>query len=171
MTRHPPSPDQQRVIEEFGLAFEAHGMPRMAGRVLGRLLMCWPPHQSMTDLGEALRASKGSISTTTRLLVRLGFIERLSLPGDRQDYFRAHPGSIPAMFQQNVAHARMQIDLLERAMAVADDQSPQGLTRLTQARDFFAFMHRELPALLARWESERTDTAGPPIDPFPKEDA
>ncbi|MHB9149508.1 MAG: efflux RND transporter permease subunit [Thermoleophilia bacterium] len=34
------TPVQPQVIEDFGLAFEDQGMPRMAGRILGRLLMC-----------------------------------------------------------------------------------------------------------------------------------
>ena len=78
---------EQRFVEDVGIFFEQRGVPRMAGRVLGWLLICDPPHQSVDELAEALLASKGSISTTTRLLIRLGMVVRTSLPGQRKDYF------------------------------------------------------------------------------------
>lgn len=49
----------------------------MVGRALGWLLVCEPPEQSAAELAETLQASKGSISTATRVLLRLGFIERV----------------------------------------------------------------------------------------------
>lgn len=147
-----PSAEQQELLEEFGLVFESNGMPRMAGRVLGRLLMCWPPHQSMTQLAGSLQASKASISTTTAMLARMGFVERLGFAGDRQDYFRVRPTSTTIHIQDMAHRLRAQLALVERGMAVADDRSAEGLTRLVQARDLFRFMAIELPALLERWE-------------------
>lgn len=71
---------KQFFAEDVGLVFENIGLPRMAGRVLGWLLVCDPPHQSMLELVEALSASKASISNTTRMLIEIGLIERISLP-------------------------------------------------------------------------------------------
>jgi DNA-binding transcriptional regulator GbsR (MarR family) len=161
-----PSDEQLLVIEDFGLVFEAHGMPRMAGRILGRLLMCDPPHQSMNQLAEALGASKGSVSTMSRLLIDKGMVERLCFPGDRHDYFRVRSGTTSDMFRDQMRHAKAQLDLFERAMLVADDRSDEGLRRLRDAHDFFAFIQREIPELLRRWEITRaTDDNG-----LPKED-
>src|SRR5665811_1792434 len=134
---------QAQVIEDFGLAFEDHGMPRMAGRILGRLLMCDPPRQSMDQLVEALSASKGSVSSMTRLLIERGVIERLSLPGDRYDYFRIRTGSMAGMFREHAHRSIIPLLLLERAMEAADDRSVEGLARLRDSRDFLAFMQRE----------------------------
>ena len=80
--------EERNFVEEVGLFFEQTGMPRMAGRILGWLLISDPPHQSTDELAGGLIASKGSISTNTRLLIQIGLIERLSLPGVRHDYFR-----------------------------------------------------------------------------------
>ncbi len=158
-------PDQLQVIEDFGLAFEAHGMPRMAGRILGRLLMCDPPHQSMDQLVETLSASKGSVSSMTRLLIDRGVIERLSLPGERHDYFRIRTGSVAEMFREHAHRSVVPALLLEQAMVVADDRSVEGLARLRDARDFLVFMQRELPALLQRWDTLRSQRS-----PSQKED-
>ena len=81
-----------RFVEEVGVMLELEaGTPRMVGRILGWLLICDPPEQSAGDLARALHASKGSISTATRVLLRLGFVVRWRLPGERFDRFRAQP--------------------------------------------------------------------------------
>lgn len=147
------TPVQPQVIEDFGLAFEDQGMPRMAGRILGRLLMCDPPHQSMNQLVETLGASRGSLSSMTRLLIDRGVIERLSLPGDRHDYFRIRTGSMADMFREHSQRSIIPLRLLERGMEAADDRSANGLARLKAARDFLTFMQRELLTLLERWDA------------------
>lgn len=148
-----------RVIEEFGIVSEAHGMPRMAGRILGRLLMCTPPHQSLSCLAEDVQASKGSVSTMTRLLIERRIVERITFPGDRQDYVRVRSGSIGEMFTHTIRHADIQARLLERALTVADDHSTEGLARIREAHDFFSFMRDEFPALLERWQERQAHSA------------
>ncbi|MEJ2288705.1 MAG: MarR family transcriptional regulator, partial [Deinococcales bacterium] len=78
-------------IEEIGLAIEGQGLPRMAGRVLGALLVADPPEQSADELVATLHASRSSVSTMTRLLEGAGLIERVSRPGDRKLYYRNRP--------------------------------------------------------------------------------
>ena len=86
------SRDVQAFVERAGLVFESEGMPRMAGRVLGYLMVCSPPQQSIAQLMEALQASNGSISTTTRFLEEQGYIQRIPVKGDRKDYFALPAG-------------------------------------------------------------------------------
>ena len=50
--------------------FEQIGYPRMAGPILGWLLICDPPVQSTGELADVLGASKESLSTMTRLLIQ-----------------------------------------------------------------------------------------------------
>jgi len=60
--------EEKRFVEEVGIFFEQSSLPRMAGRILGWLMISNPPHQTTGELTQALLASKGSISTMTRLL-------------------------------------------------------------------------------------------------------
>src|SRR5690349_14179002 len=83
-----PPHDDAAFIERLGLLAEESGMPRMAGRVLGWLLICEEPRQSFGEIVEALGASKGSISAMTRILQQLGLIERVTQGGDRRDFFQ-----------------------------------------------------------------------------------
>src|SRR5438876_5977147 len=85
-------PRIERFVEELGMRFELEaGAPRMVGRVFGWLLVCEPPEQSAAELAERLQASKGSISTATRVLLRMGLIERVRLRGERFDRFTVRP--------------------------------------------------------------------------------
>src|SRR5512144_535093 len=84
--------EEMHFVEDIGLFFEQIGMPRMAGRILGVLLISDPPAQSITDLAEKLKASKSSISIMARLLVENGLIERVASPVPRRDYYRFKPG-------------------------------------------------------------------------------
>lgn len=110
----------------------------------------------MNQLVETLGASRGSVSSMTRLLIDRGVIERLSLPGDRHDCFRIRTGSMTDIFREHTQRSILSLRLLERAMEAADDRSLDGLARLRDARDFLAFMLGELPKLLERWDALRT---------------
>jgi len=152
--------DEQQVkekgfVEEVGLFFEQSGLSRMAGRILGWLLLSNPPHQSTDELAEALMASKGSISTMTRLLIQIGLIERISLPGVRHDYFRIRPGAWEHLLKQSVEQITILRQLAERGLELVEGKTPLTRQGLEEMRDMYAFFEREYPALLERWEQER----------------
>lgn len=73
-------------VERFGLIAQAQGLSRIAGRIMGLIIIEGGPI-SFGELSKRLRVSRGSISTNTRLLESLGIIERTSRSGERQDYF------------------------------------------------------------------------------------
>src|SRR5262245_10612167 len=80
----------RHFVEEMGLHFEYGGIPRMAGRIFGHLLVCDPPEQSAEELARSIQASRASVSTMSRLLIQTGLIERQVFPGKRHDLFRIH---------------------------------------------------------------------------------
>ena len=52
-----PSEEEKRFVEDIGLIMEEQGRPRIAGRILGWLLICEPPEQSFADLVAVLGVS------------------------------------------------------------------------------------------------------------------
>lgn len=145
---------KQFFVEQAGVVFEHLGFPRMAGRVLGWLLICDPPHQTPGELAAALQASKASISMTIRLLVQLGIIERVALPGNRRDSFRIRDHAWSRMTEERMEYVTTIRELAERGLTLragADDAATQ---RLREMRNFYAFYERELPALITRWRKE-----------------
>ena len=149
---------EKRFIEEAGIIFEQTGLPRMAGRIFGWLLISDPLYQSADQLAEALSASKGSISSMTRLLIQTGLVERFSLPGIRRDYFRLHS----QVWRHMVGHGledeiKMFRQLAEHGLELLPDEASLARQRLEDMHAWYAFLEREFPALLERWEHERKE--------------
>ncbi|MCD8486599.1 MAG: MarR family transcriptional regulator [Desertifilum sp.] len=150
------APEEKHFVEEVGLMFERVGLPRMAGRIFGWLLISQPSHQSMSELTEVLQASKGSISTMTRLLIQLRLIDRVSLPGERRDYFCIKPGAWSQINQSQIERIQAFRQLADKGLQLLADREPRDRLRLEEMRDIHAFWERELPLLHQRWETERT---------------
>lgn len=147
---------QMHFVEDVGLSFEMVGLPRMAGRIFGWLLISNPPHQSPRELATVLQASKGSISTMTRLLLQISLIERISLPGQRRDYFRIKPHAWTELTRQRMTQITLFRQLAERGLEMLQEKDPQLRQRLEEMRDMHAFLEQELPMLLERWEQKRS---------------
>ncbi len=146
--------EEKHFIEDISLYFEQMGLPRMAGRVLGVLLICDPPAQSLTDLCEILQASKSSISTTTRLLIEMSLIERTASPVPRQVYFQFKLGGWVVFIRQRLRLWASLHEIAERGLELLQDQDPALRERLQEAHDMFSLIEDELPALLERVETE-----------------
>ena len=146
---------EKQFAEEVGIVFEQTGVPRMAGRILGWLIISDPPHQSMEQLTEALMASKGSISTMTRLLIQFGLIERLCLPGVRHDYFRLRSDAWQHMISRGLTgEIRMVRQLAERGLELLGAKTLVTRKWLEEMLDVYTFLEQEFPTLLERWEKE-----------------
>jgi DNA-binding transcriptional regulator GbsR (MarR family) len=89
---------RSEFIEKTGLIAQNQGLPRVAGRVLGLLLFDGDA-LSFGDLARQLQVSRGSISTSTRLLEDRALIKRLTKPGERQDYFQLASCPFPNMLR------------------------------------------------------------------------
>lgn len=87
MTERTQDEAAARFVERIGQIVEQDGLTRIAGRIFGHLLLSAEP-QSLEDLARALRASRGSISQDTRVLERLGALERVTRAGDRRVFYQ-----------------------------------------------------------------------------------
>jgi DNA-binding transcriptional regulator GbsR (MarR family) len=151
-----PNEREQRFLEELGLFMERMGLPRMAGRVLGWLLICDPPEQSSADLIAALQASKGSISTVTRSLVTWGLIDRVAGPGSRQVHFRITHGIWSRTLRSELLYLGALRELAERGVALLADEPPERRRRVEEMRDAYQFFENEFPELIRRWDERQT---------------
>jgi DNA-binding transcriptional regulator GbsR (MarR family) len=148
--------EEKHFIEDVGLLFEESGHPRMAGRILGCLLISDEPHLSTTEIADILQASKGSLSTMTRFLLQMGMIERVGMPGKRVDYFRIKTGAWPVLVRHAVYELSALRKLADRGLdlmrAHGEGKDSDKMRHLEEARDLFAFVEREYPLLIERWE-------------------
>ena len=147
--------EEKHFIEDISLYFEQMGLPRMAGRILGVLLISNPSEQSMTDLCEVLQASKSAVSTNARLLNEMGLIERVPSPLPRQVYFRFTAGGWVVFMRMRLRLMASLHQIAERGLELLKDEDPSVRARLQEAHDMFSQIEQELPVLLQRIETER----------------
>lgn len=147
--------EEIHFIEDIGLYFERLGLPRMAGRILGVLLISDPDAQSITDIAAKLSASKSSISTMARLLIEVGLIERVASPIPRRDYYRFKSGGWILYMQQWLALMAGLHKIAERGLDLMKDKPADLQERLLEAHDLFSFMEDNFPALLENLKNER----------------
>jgi DNA-binding transcriptional regulator GbsR (MarR family) len=153
--------EERKFVEEVGIVFEQTGLPRMAGRIFGRLMICDPPYQSPSQLATALIASRGSISTMTRLLIQLGVIERFCLPGERQTYYKISTNAWKHLTGHGLAdEIRLFRQLADHGLEVLADKKQVSRRWLEEMRDIYAFLEREFPALWQRWEQAQKAKTG-----------
>jgi hypothetical protein len=145
----------ERFVEAVGIQFELDaGTPRMVGRVFGWLLVCDPPEQSAAELAERLQASKGSISTATRVLLRIGLIERLRFRGERFDRFRARPEAWDDFLWREDQFTEPRRVFRQGLDALADEPAARR-GRLEELDAIYAWWEDRLPRLREEYLAER----------------
>lgn len=149
--------DEERdFIEEVGLVFEKTGLPRMSGRVFGWLLISDPPYQSPAEMADILLASKGSISTTIRLLMQIGLIQQHVIPGERHNHYRLKADALYKTVQHGLEdEIKLFRDLAEHGLELMKDGAPVRRQWLEEMYRQYSFLEKEFPALMERYEKTR----------------
>jgi len=154
------NPDEQLLhyVEDFGLYFEQFGLARTAGRMLGWLLVCDPPHQTMDELVEVLQVSKSSISTTSRMLMYIGLVSKVSFPGERKDFYRISEDAWVQGWEAKNNQTTQMKQMAARGLALLPEDETERRERLQEMHDLYAFLEAELPKLTQRWLESRKNT-------------
>jgi DNA-binding transcriptional regulator GbsR (MarR family) len=150
-----PTSEQLKYIERFGMIFESVGQAPMTGRILGWLLICNPPNQSMKDLTEVLQASKGSISTSLQVLTNLNFVEKMRIPGERRAYYRIPEGIWADMLEMRMMFISLFKQLAQDGLSLIEDAPESNKLRLNEMRDVFTFFESEFPIVIQHWKERQ----------------
>lgn len=150
-----------QFVERMALICEKEGMPRIAGRIFGYLLASDQTY-SLDELAEHLQASKASVSTNARMLEQFGMIQRVSVLGDRRDFYRVEDDPWERMLR--VAQSRWR----DMANAFADARErlpdPAGRVRVAEAERFHRLLITDCDALIDRWHAMLAAEAGTPAE-------
>ncbi|MFI6361622.1 GbsR/MarR family transcriptional regulator [Nocardia sp. NPDC050630] len=149
-----PTPEKLAFVEDFALVLERMGLVRMTGRAAGWLLVSDPPEQTFGQIADALQASKGSISSALKTLVTMRWVDKISKPGDRKDYYSIRPGILPELTRQQSGMYTDLTNMTARGLALFDDPNGTDAERVRDMHEFFVWMGKELPALIDRWYAE-----------------
>ena len=145
---------QLTYIEETGILFEQLGMTRMAGRVFGYLIVSDKSEASFDDIRLALKASKGSISGTTKQLINVGFLEPVTLPGDRKTYYRLNRIEVGRLLEARLNLFVKFSDMISkgRSLKKSDDDISVWLKEVST---FYDWVGDEMREVIGKWEKEK----------------
>jgi hypothetical protein len=142
---------------------EAEGLPRIAGRILGDLLLSDRP-KNAAEISADLQISHGSVSTNTRLLQSLGIIERIAVPGDRAASYQLTKDPYGSLLSGQLDRMRRLHDLISSTRKRLGAGN-SGSARLAAMERFYRMVIKSTEELLADWvvelEPRSTATASP----------
>lgn len=149
------TPDMLKFIENIALYYENYGIPRIAGRMFGLFLITTTP-LSAAEIGEALDASVGSVSTNLKLLIANGWVEKSTSPGDRTTYYRFAPTAwenVMRRRQQSFAPLQVIAQQMQRTL-------PPDNPAAAQLNDMLAWtdmLTEHYENLIAAWKAHLDD--------------
>jgi DNA-binding transcriptional regulator GbsR (MarR family) len=142
------------AAEELALILTRNGMQRMTARVLGVLLFTQQDTITAGEIAEQLKASPGSVSGAIKMLTPTGLIEKVPVPGSRREHFRFPDDGWPTLMSTQNAVVRLMQEAAEKGAVTVGPDTRAG-RRLTDMRDFYAYLMKELPAVIDRWRADR----------------
>lgn len=100
-----PSSDRVLTWVERIAAYlnEQDGVPMIAGRVVGWLMICDPPEQTAGQLAIAIGASRASLTTSLRQLRTIGLVRRSTRPADPSAYYSVESDAWFTMVRKQLA--------------------------------------------------------------------
>ncbi|WP_461059040.1 GbsR/MarR family transcriptional regulator [Streptomyces pseudoechinosporeus] len=143
----------REAAEKLALTLAEGGMQRTTARVMTALLFSQSETMTATDLCEELRISSGAVSGAVKQLIPVGIIERVPAPGSRRDHYRFRKHAWATLMSNQNAMLAVMGDAAAEGIKAAGQDSVTG-RRLHEMQDFYAFMQREMTALIDQWREQ-----------------
>jgi DNA-binding transcriptional regulator GbsR (MarR family) len=131
-----------------------YAFPPMVGRVLGYLLVCEPPAQSIAELSEALLASRSAITGALDVLERLHAIQRSRAAGERMDRVRLDFSSAEAR-GFDISEYQELGDLAREGLEVLKDAPAERRADALEMAAFADFLVERTQAMHREWQAHR----------------
>jgi len=126
-------------VEQVAMYLARDGVPPIAGRILGWLMVCDPPEQSAAQISTAVGASRASLTMNLRLLTGMGFLTWRTRPGDRTMYYRMADDAWQAVVRRQIAGIASFLDITGRGLDLLGPEADEA-ARIRQAHATFAWM-------------------------------
>ncbi len=125
-----------QMIEAGGRTAETFGVSRLLGQIY-TLLYLKKASLSLDEIVHELSVSKASVSIACRQLNTFGAIRRITMKGDRRDFYEAvrdfrsllHQGLLPAI-EKKLNSAARQIEQCRQLIADGGDHQPEAVELL-----------------------------------------
>src|SRR6185312_9993650 len=145
----------------------ADGLSPIAGRRFATFLLSDRP-QSLDALAAALGVSKASVSTEARHLFERGIVERVSVAGDRRDYYELAPDFFAQVIRSRVARWRRIQQLIDEVRTSQSEPSARVRSRFASIDEIQSFVVDRVDEALAAWDSRGRKLPKPAAKSAPK---
>lgn len=142
-----------QFIENMGLHFEDYGVPRIGGKILGLCLVSSRP-VTPEEMSEVLQVSRSSISTNLRTLLMVGLAERISLPGERSDFYVFSDEAWETTMEMKLEGIQSLREIAEDGLQGLEEDHPAH-ERLNEILDWTAMVERTFEELIKKWQSRK----------------
>jgi len=148
--------DEELTFADHAGRFYArrYAFPPMVGRVLGYLLVCEPPEQSIAELSEALLASRSAITGALDVLERLHSIHRYRAAGERMDRVRLDFSSAQARGFDITEYQELG-DLAREGLEVLKDAPAERKADALEMAAFADFLVEQTRRMQKEWKTHR----------------
>lgn len=140
---------REDFIEKIGVLSQADGIPRIAGRLLA-LLIYDGERVSFGELAKMLNVSRGSVSSSVRLLEDREIIKRVAKPGDRQDYFQIADDAYITLLENSANSSRRAHKEITATLAELPESEVGPRARLSDYADFYEAINEAVNAISAK---------------------
>jgi len=130
---------------------EKSGGARTLGRVFGYLLLADKP-KTLDDIAKDLLFSKATASLTIRQGLVVRFFEKVSIPGERKDYYRANPQSWINSMSEKVNELAEWERLIDDGLRLVPQDNHTASENLMGMKDYFDFMRWYLSDLTEQYD-------------------
>lgn len=150
-----PSDEEITFADHAGRFFARRfGFPPMVGRLLGYLAVCDPREQSISELADALLASRSAIAGAVSALERLGLVQRSRAAGERMDRVWIDMSSRRAL-GFDISEYQEQGELAREGLRLLADAPPERRAILLEWAALEDFLVERLPVLEQEWKERR----------------
>jgi DNA-binding transcriptional regulator GbsR (MarR family) len=149
---HLSEESRREFVDEMGVMWYEMGEPPIEGRIVGYLMLSDAPQVSSAELIEVLQTSAATVSTTTRRLAEVGFIRRVSVPGQRGNHFRVEDDVWGAFLAGERKYLDRRARFAEHLLTQLGSDDATLRRRVENMRDYMTWLTSYHRKMLDDWE-------------------
>jgi len=158
MKEHTSPTDAELTFADHVGRFYArrYGFPPMVGRVQGYLAVCDPPSQTISELADALLASRSAIAGAVKILEAMHVVLRSRSAGERVDRVRID-FSTPQSMGMDITEYEEMRELMQEGLQVVRDAPIERQALLLEMVAFAEFVLEYVSMMQQEWEARRAE--------------
>lgn len=143
---------QREIIASFADAYQNLGYSSLMGKIVALLLISEKP-LSLDEISDKLEMSKGPISQIARRLKDHRLIERIWVPGERKDFYKAANDMFGEAFRNYMNSMHRNQIIAEKFTDLAEKAGSSAFLkdRMLEMKAFYELMDKHNKLFLSEW--------------------